>query len=103
MPEEQAKPIESDEVVIDHPAIQKGDVKFMSKDGWNNPAPKKVKIVTEAIKDFVSGLIIAVGASDLFSGYQSKAICFVLGIVGLLCGVISRATGVKPSNNEQEK
>jgi hypothetical protein len=101
MPQEQeSTPIKPDEVVVNQPTVQKGTIQFMNKSGWMNPAPIKVKVITDAIKDFVSGLIVSVGATDIFSGHQAKAMCFGLGIVGLACGVISRATGVKSNNDK---
>lgn len=95
---EEIKPIKNDEVVISQPAVVKGKVEFMTKAGRKNPPPARLKAWTDGIQAFCSGLVISVGATDLFTGYQAKLICFVLGAVALACFCIQKATGVKPVN-----
>lgn len=82
-------------VVVEEPVVKKGTVKFMSAAGFKNPAPQILKKVLAAVKYFCAGLVTTVGATDLFSGLQSKVIMFCLGIVILLCGAIEYATGVQ--------
>lgn len=101
MPEE-IKPIAPGSVEVDQPALKKGEVEFMSKAGFKNPAPRTLKAWTDGIQAFCSGLVISVGATDIFSGYQSKVICFVLGTVALGCFCIQKGTGVKPADDSKE-
>jgi len=102
MSEDEIKPIAPGTVEVDQPALVKGKVEFLTKAGRRNPPPAKLKSWTDGIMAFCSGLVISVGATDLFSGYQSKVICFVLGIISLGCFAIQKATGVKPSNGDDK-
>ncbi len=90
MPEDEPKQIEVDETVT-----KTGTVEFMNQAAFNNPAPDKMKRALAAMKYTFVGLITMVSGTDLFSGYQAKIICFVLGVFILICGGIELSTGVK--------
>ena len=87
---------EKDQIEVNVPVLQTGEVKFMSKSGFSNPAPDKLKRVLTAIRYTLVGVITMISGSDIFSGGQSKLISFGLGIAILICGGIELGTGVKP-------
>lgn len=91
------KPIE-----VAVPEIQKGTVSFMSKSAFSNPAPERMKRILGALRYFCVGLITMVSGTDLFSGRQSKIICFVLGAFILLLGAVELGTGVKTQEENKQ-
>lgn len=98
MPTENQDPIK--EVEVATPEVKPGTVQIMNNAGFNNPAPMKLKRVLTAIRYTLVSLITAVGATDIFSGGQSKLIVFVLGLIIILTGGIELATGVKPIDDK---
>lgn len=95
-------PEEVKEIEVAVPEVQKGTVSFMTKEAFRNPAPEKLKRVLKALNYFAVSMITMVSATDLFSGYQSKVICFILGIFILLLGAIGLATGVKTEEDSSK-
>lgn len=91
MPEEQPNEIE-----VNLPVKQPGEVKFMSATAFSNPAPDKLKRVLTAIRYTLVGVITMISGSDIFTGGQAKLLSFCLGIAILVCGGIELGTGVKP-------
>ena len=91
---DEIKPI-PEGIETDTPVIKQGTVKFMSKAGFMNTAPKKLRIILTTLRYFCTGLITMIGATDLFSGKQAKIFCFILGVVILACGAIEGGTGVQ--------
>ena len=91
MPDE--KEIPPNSIEVDKTVMRKGTV------GWHPslPPPKKLKDITDAIIYFCAGLGGIVGATDLFSGYQSKVIGLCLSCVILACGAVQKGIGVKPA------
>lgn len=89
-------------VEINVPVQQPGKVNFLNKSGFNNPAPSKLKRVLSAIKYTFVSMITSVGASDLFTGKQSKIISFCLGMAVIICGFVEFATGVEPVNGSDK-
>lgn len=83
-------------IEVTEPVIAHGKVGF----SLSSPAPEKMKRVIKALNYFIAGLVTTVGATDLFSGRQSKIICFVLGVIVLALGALELATGVKPPETE---
>jgi hypothetical protein len=100
MPEPQLSdnmhPIPDNQIEVNQPALTEGKVEVMTKGGWMNPPPRKLKVVCESIIYFCAGLITTVSATDIFSGGQAKIISFVLGVVMLAAGAIQKGIGVVP-------
>lgn len=94
---------EPKQIEIDVPTTVSGNVKFMTKAAFTNPAPDKLIRVLAAVKYTLVSIITAVSATDLFSGRQSKIISFTLGIAYIVCGAIEFATGVKPITDEKKQ
>lgn len=88
-------------VEISENVVSKGQVKFMTRTAMSNPAPEKMKRIIKALNYFCVGLITAVGATDLFSGRQSKIIVFVIGVFVLALGSMEFVTGVKPVDDKE--
>ncbi len=82
-------------VEVSEPVIKKGNVRFLSPQGFNNPAPEKLKIVIKSLQGFAVGLITMVSATDIFPAPKVKIITFALGAFALLCEAILKATGVE--------
>jgi len=99
--ENQPQVIEENQHEVDVPILQKGEVKMFNKSGFTNPAPDKLKRVLTAIRYTLVGGITMIAGTDLFSGYQSKVICFILGVCILVCGGIELGVGVKPLPEEK--
>jgi len=78
--------------VVDKAVIRKGKLGW----SWVNPTSKRMKVICQTIIFSNTGLVTLVSGSDLFTGYQSKAICFVLGAMGLIAGSLMKVTGVNP-------
>lgn len=93
---EEVKPIPQGVEVAEN-VIQPGTTQFMTKAAVTNPAPEKLKRIIKALNYFIAGLVTTVGATDLFTGGQSKIICFILGLVVLALGSLEFAFGVKPA------
>ncbi len=89
------KPTDKTEIEVEMPAVVKGDVRFLSKAAFLNPAPDKLRKFLTGARYFSVGAITIVSASDLFSGYQAKVINLVLSVLILLLGAIEAATGVE--------
>ena len=89
-------------IEVDVPTMQTGTVKFMTKSGFSNPAPDKLKRVLSALKYAFVGIITAVAGTDLFTGAQSKLISFSLGVAIYILGAIELGTGVKPLDEEKK-
>lgn len=87
-------------VEITNPVIAQGEVKFMTKSAFSNPAPEKMKRIIKALNYFCVGLVTVVGATDLFTGKQSKIIVFVIGVFVLGLGALEVAIGVKPAEGK---
>ena len=85
-----------EDIDVSLPAVQHGEVKFLNKDGFVNPAPDKLKRVLTAIRYTLVSLITMFAATDLLTSYQIKITTFVLGVAVLICGAIELGTGVKP-------
>lgn len=96
MPEEKVP----EGVEITEPIIAQGEVKFMTKSAFTNPAPEKLKRIIKALNYFCVGLVTVVGATDLFTGKQSKIIVFVIGVFVLFLGSMEVAIGVKPAEDK---
>lgn len=92
---EKTKPI-PEGIEVAEEVIQPGTVQVMNRAAFNNPAPAKMQRVIKALNYFIAGLVTTVGATDLFSGGQSKIICFILGVIVLALGAMELAFGVKP-------
>lgn len=88
-------------VEIDKQVVEEGKVKFGTKTAMTNPAPAKMKRIIKALNYFCVGLITAVGATDLFTGTQTKVIVFVIGVIVLALGSLEFLTGVKPIEDEK--
>lgn len=94
------KPAEQTETVeIDVPIEKKGTAKF-NFNQFGNPAPAKWKRIGAAIRYTLTGMITMVAGSDLFTGYQSKVICFGLGALILISGGIEVFMGVEPPDKK---
>jgi hypothetical protein len=95
MPEEEnqqePKPIE-----ITKSVTRQGEVVTFSRESITLPAPAKLKRWLAAIRYFLVTMITMVGGTDFFSGAQSKAIVFFMGVGILLTGAIEIGVGVKP-------
>lgn len=87
-------------VEITEPVIAQGEVKFLTKSAFSNPAPEKMKRIIKALNYFCVGLVTVVGATDLFTGKQSKIIVFVIGVFVLALGALEVAIGVKPAEEK---
>jgi len=92
---EKTKPVEG--IEVSEQVMSKGKVQFMTPAAFSNPAPTKLKLALTVIKYSSTGVITMVGGSDMFSGGQAKIICFVLGVIIIVCGGFEMAFGVKPS------
>lgn len=88
--------VETTEPII----IKDAQVSFMTKKGFKNPPPQKLKMITDTIMAFCAGLTTSVAATDLFTGRQPKIICFILGVIWLACFAIQKGTGVTTSENK---
>lgn len=88
-------------VEVDKQIIEEGEVKFGTKTAMNNPAPARMKRIIKALSFFSTGLITAVGATDIFTGGQAKIIVFTLGVFILALGAIEFLTGVKPIEDDK--
>lgn len=86
-------------IQVDTTEQQRGEVKVLTKDAFHGNTPTILARVTEGIRYFSAGLVVAVGATDLLTGKQAKVVCFILGVVVLLCGAIDRAVGVVPKES----
>lgn len=82
-------------VEVDLPVEKKGVSKF-NFNQIGNPAPAKWKRIGAAIRYTLTGMITMVAGSDLFTGYQSKVICFGLGLCILISGGVEVFMGVEP-------
>lgn len=87
-------------IEVSHPVIQPGTVQVLNRAAFSNPAPLKLQRIVKALNYFVAGLVTTVGATDLFTGKQSKIICFILGVFILGLGAIELAFGVRPEEKE---
>jgi uncharacterized membrane protein YphA (DoxX/SURF4 family) len=87
-----------DGIEVDKPVMKQGEVKAFSWDAMTNKPPRKLDLVLNAIMYFCTGLIATVAGSDLFTGYQSKVICFILAVIVLACGACKVAIGVVPKD-----
>lgn len=94
MPPDTNEPIQ-----VDTTKEQKGEIKILTKGAFKGDTPTMLARVTEGIRYFCAGLVVTVGATDLLTGKQAKVVCFVLGIVVLVCGAIDKAVGVVPKQN----
>lgn len=95
-----AKLEEPEKIDVNVPIEQAGTIQFMNKDAVKNPAPDKLKRVLTSIRYTLVSLIASVSATDLFTGAQSKIICFSLSIGIIICGGIELGTGVKPAEDK---
>ncbi len=93
MPEENT-PIPEGVIEVKEPAMKEGEVQFMSKAAFDNPTPSKLKLAVKVLQGFCLSMITMVSGTTLFTGNQSKWICFVLGALALLFEGINKATGV---------
>lgn len=82
-------------VEVDVPVEKKGTAKF-NFNQVGNPTPAKWKRIGAAIRYTLTGMITMVAGSDLFTGYQSKWICFILGLCILISGGVEVFMGVEP-------
>lgn len=82
------------------PTITQGEVTFMNKDAFNNPAPVKMKRIIKALNYFCVGLMGLVAGTDLFSGRQVKIIVFIMAAFVLAIGSLEIFFGVKPDNEK---
>lgn len=98
---EETQPI-PEGVEISENVVSQGKVKFMTKTAFSNPAPEKMKRIIKALNYFSVGLITAVGATDLFTGRQSKIIVFIIGVFVLALGSLEFITGVKPVDEKND-
>lgn len=92
-----------EDIEVNLPVVQHGEVKFLNKDGFVNPAPDKLKRVLTAIRYTLVSLITLIAGTDIFSPYQVKIFAFTLGVGTLICGAIELGTGVKPLPEETKK
>lgn len=91
-----AEEIKGEDIEVNLPAVQHGEVKFLSNGAFSNPAPDKLKRVLTAIRYTLVSLITMLAGTDLLTGYQVKLVTFILGLGILACGGIELGTGVKP-------
>lgn len=89
------KPIPEGSIETDKPTITKGKLGI----SWKNPTSTKVRIICETIIGSNIGLTALVAGSDLFTGFQSKAIIFILSGVSIIAGAFMKSTGVKPAQD----
>lgn len=82
-----------EDIDVSLPAVQHGEVKFLNKDGFVNPAPDKLKRVLTSIRYTLVSFIALVSASSI-----PYAQTWTLGLSAaiIICGAIELATGVKP-------
>lgn len=97
MPDEQ----QPQNIEVDKSVIEKGKVKFMSKAGFFNPAPAKMKMIIKALVYFCTGLSGLVAGSTMFTGNQSKVIIFIITVFILALGAIELATGVQSAKEKE--
>lgn len=88
---------------VEMPAIVKGDVRFLSKAAFANPAPDRLKKFLTGGRYFAVGAISIVSASDLFSGGQAKIINFSLAVFILLLGAIEASIGVESKGDTAKR
>lgn len=85
-------------IEVEQPVIKPGTVELFNKAAFTNPAPAKMQRIIEALNYFIASLVTTVGATDLFTGKQSKVICFILGITVLGLGALKIVFGVRPED-----
>lgn len=79
---------------VDVPTLKKGSISFMTSEGFNNPAPAKLKRVLTAVRYFLTSLIVMVTGAPIFTAHQATLISFCLGVAVLGTGAAELATGV---------
>lgn len=79
---------------IDVPTLKKGSISFMTSEGFNNPAPAKLKRVLTAVRYFLTSLIVMVTGAPIFTAHQATIISFCLGVGILATGAVEIGTGV---------
>ncbi len=97
MPED-LQPTETHEV--DKTVEKKGEVQFLSKEAFKNPAPKGLQIALVTIKKFIVYASGVMAATTVFSGNQTKVIIFAGSLLYGLCDAIQAGTGVVNPNDK---
>lgn len=91
------KPIPEDTIEVEKKVLRKGKLGFHPR----YPTSTRLRLICETVVYTNAGVSALVGGSDIFTGYQSKVIGFLLGVSALIAGGLIKATGVKP--NEETK
>lgn len=86
---------EQHEVAV--PEIKTGSIQFLTPAAFSNPAPARLTLICDIIRNFAGSMILLVSATTFFTGNQAKEINFALSAACLLCEAIKKATGVKPT------
>ena len=79
---------------IEVPEMKTGSVEILTKQAFKNPAPAKLTLIVDVVRNFSITLIGLVTATTIFSGNEAKVICFSLAVLCGLCEAIKKATGV---------
>ncbi len=83
---------------VDKTVTKVGEVQFLSKDAFNNPAPKGLQTILTIVKKFTVYASGIMATTTIFSGNQTKLILFISVMVYGLCDAIQAATGVVNPN-----
>jgi len=86
------KPIPENTIEVDKKVLRKGTLGFHPQ----FPTSVKLRLICETIVYTNAGATAMIGGSDIFTGYQSKVIVFILGVMALIAGGLIKVTGVKP-------
>lgn len=81
-----------DGIQVEKSVISEGSAGFHP----SHPTPVKLQLVCDVIVYSNTGLVTLVSGTDIFTGFQSKAICFILGAAAIVAGVVAKVIGVKP-------
>ena len=84
---------------VDKTVAKVGEIQFLSKDAFNNPAPKTLQVVLTIIKKFTVYASGIMATTTVFTGNQTKIILFVGVMIYGLCDAIEAATGVVNPKN----
>ena len=79
---------------VDKTVAKQGEVQFLSKEAFKNPAPKYLKIATQSIKKFSIYVTGVLAVTTIFTGNQTKVIVFIVTLVYGLCDALEYSTGV---------
>lgn len=92
----QEKSMPENTIEVDKKVLRKGTLGLHPK----YPTSTKLRLICETVVYTNAGVTALIGGSDIFTGYQTKVLVFILGLAALVAGGIIKVTGVKPASED---